>query len=185
MHVNVPRKFAPFFEKLLTQSETDTLRRWVFITWESFVLAITLVSLIFLWRHRTFWAALPIIPVSFLVAYRISRRRPRRCPFCSGKLDEPSETFFEVVRHVRKRIFGGWFVRRNYWRELPPRDLHSFVGKGREWWNDIPPDRVEDLKSLQSLCHFHFTCQICRHDYQVKSPELKSFSRRLPLFEKW
>ena len=184
MYVHVPSKLMPLFERPMTQSETETLRRSVFIIWQSLVLIATLGSLVFLWYHRTIFAAVPILPVSLLVTYRIYRLEPRRCPHCSGKQDAPSKTLWGKVRHFLKRIFGGWFVRRNYWRELFEPDMTKYAVRKPLWWEEIPSQKVEDPFAEKHWCHFHYTC-VCKFDYPVKERELRSFGNRVPFFHRW
>ena len=146
----------------LTKAETESVKKLIFVTFEVFAVMVTLVGLIYAFWRPAFWPTLPIFAVAVYVTHRVYRRSSRRCPKCSGQDNNKKSG----VRHRLRKIFGGWFVRRNYWRELPPK-----------------VERTEDINLLK--CFFHHTCLVCRYDYEVKPPVLKSFGSRPPLIRNW
>ncbi|MEO8637518.1 MAG: hypothetical protein ABI430_01295 [Candidatus Taylorbacteria bacterium] len=164
-----------------TKSEIESLKRWLFIAWETTAVLVTLISLIFAWKYRAFWTVFPVLVVACVVGFRIVRRAHRRCPRCS--IREVTQKDGSVKK--KRNLFGGWFVRRNYWREVPPWKFKRHSASRPGWWDDFPKRESEDPGKIVHQCHFHYTCLVCKLDYAVKPPELKSFGHRHPIFWNW
>ena len=187
MRIHVPKKFVPLplLDRPLNKSETEILRRWFFIVRDLAMLIAVLVSLFCLWRYRTLEAMIPILTVSLFVFYRLYRRQPRRCPYCAGDHDAEPKTWWGKFRHLLRVIFGGWFVRRDYWRKKPDKPLTLYVGATPHWWEKLPAEPIEDKEAVEEECHFSWRCLTCRAKYEVKPLKRKSFVERVPLFRNW
>ena len=183
MSVHVPRKFLPLLDRPLTESETETFKRRFFISLGVFITLLAVVVSVLLILYQNPWTVTAAILMLAYVSYRLYRRQPRRCPKCCGKDNQPSKTFFGRVRHFWKRVFGGWFFRRHYWREdityKPIPDVDEAPLKRIE-----EVLRAEDPTRFPKRCVYNCVCW-CSLEYQVKDPEVKSFRHRVRRFFYW
>ena len=143
----------------LTRHDTELVKTVIARAWEIYCAVTVVLCFIF---PTTIWFSSLFVVLAWGV-YRLCRRYPRRHSECAAK-----------------GILHGWFFRRQYYRTTPK----------------VPP--LEDIRGCDALlrierrradnrdeCRFECYCLECGDPFEVKPPELKSFSHRPNVFVHW
>jgi hypothetical protein len=91
----------------------------------------------------------------------------------------------KTERHLLKVLFGGWFVRRKYWREPLPVQLSPDPAQDKEMKAMLSRIWLKDYETYSSMCHFHHVCSWCDFEYEVKPPIPHSVKHRRRRFWEW
>ena len=143
----------------LTRHDTELIKTVITRAWETY--CVVTVVLCFIFPTIMWFSSLSVVLV--WGAYRLCRRYPRRHSECATK-----------------GILHGWFFRKQYYRAVPklslPEGLRGYEALLR--MKKLPVDGRDE-------CHFECYCLECGKPYEVKPPELKSFSHRPNVFVHW